>query len=239
MAGGADNIMTGTAARQHEPLLERLEKYFRLSPDPSGLILPPDPEERIWLPDGLINGRAARKAAVLIPIVPPVSSFSGTALHSTDYHIMLTLRTPHLRAHAGQVSLPGGSMDSTDIDIVHTALRETEEEIHLPPSKIRVIGKLPPLIMPSAFHVTPVVGLVDPDAVVKPSPDEVAEIFYLPASVVFDPASYKVNTMPFQGRDRRFMEFQFGPHRLWGATAAILHYLAVQLAEVTKRENQD
>lgn len=213
-------------------LLAQLETYFRLSPEPSGLILPPDPAERIWKPDGLIHGQAVRHAAVLLPIVPPAPSFSGTQLAPDDYHVLLTLRTAHLRKHAGQISLPGGSVDSTDTDIIHTALRETEEEIHLPPNRVQVIGRLPPLIMPSAFHVTPVVGVVAADAVVKPSPDEVAEIFYVPASVIFDPASYRINSMLFQGRERHFMELQFGSYRIWGATAAILHYLAVQLTAI-------
>ena len=213
-------------------LLAQLETYFRLTPEPSGLILPPDPAERIWTPDGLIHGKAVRHAAVLVPIVPPAPSFSGTPLPLDDYHVLLTLRTSHLRNHAGQISLPGGSVDTTDTDIIHTALRETEEEIHLSPGRVQVIGRLPPLIMPSAYHVTPVVGVIAADAVVKPSPDEVAEIFYVPASVIFDPANYRVNSMPFQGRERHFMELQFGPYRIWGATAAILHYLAVQLTGI-------
>lgn len=203
-------------------IVKRLEDYFLLSPDPSGLILPPDPAEHIWRPDGLIYGKAVRRAAVLIPIVPPVSA-------SDDYRIMLTLRTPHLRNHAGQVSLPGGSADATDRDIIHTALRETEEETYLAPQFIKVVGTLPALIMPSAYHVTPVVALIDPGAPVKPAPDEVAEIFYVPTSLLLDPDNYQMNTMAFQGRERRFMELQYGPYRIWGATAAILHYLAKQL----------
>lgn len=205
-----------------DDIVKRLEAYFLLSPDPSGLILPPDPAEHIWRPDGLIYGKAVRRAAVLIPIVPPVSA-------ADDYRIMLTLRTPHLRNHAGQVSLPGGGADATDRDIVHTALRETEEETHLAPQFIRVVGTLPALIMPSAYHVTPVVALIDPGAPVKPAPDEVAEIFYVPTSLLLNPDNYQINTMTFQGRERRFMELQYGPYRIWGATAAILHYLAKQL----------
>jgi 8-oxo-dGTP pyrophosphatase MutT (NUDIX family) len=211
--------------RDGDDIVKRLEDYFRLSPDPSGLILPPDPAEHIWRPDGLIHGKAVRRAAVLIPIVPSLSA-------GGEYRIMLTLRTPHLRNHAGQVSLPGGGADASDRDIVHTALRETEEETHLAPQSIRVIGTLPALIMPSAYHVTPVVGLVDPQAVAKPAPDEVAEIFYVPTSLLLNPENYQINTMSFQGRDRRFMELQFGPYRIWGATAAILHYLAKQLEQL-------
>lgn len=223
-SAGANHVSTDT-----EQLLQQLQAYFRLSPDPSGLILPPDPAEHLWRPDDLILGKAARRAAVLIPIVPPVTSFSGTRFSTRDYHVMLTLRTSHLRHHAGQVSLPGGSVDSTDSDIIHTALRETEEEIHLPPAQVSVIGKLPALIMPSAYHVTPVVGLVAPDATVSAAPDEVAEIFYVPAAIIFDPANYRINSMSFQGGERKFMELEFGQYRIWGATAAILHYLAAQL----------
>lgn len=203
-------------------IVERLEEYFRLSPSSSGLILPPDPAEHIWQPDGLIYGKAVRRAAVLVPVIPPASS-------NDDYRIMLTLRTSHLRSHAGQVSLPGGRADSTDRDIIHTALREAEEETYLAPEHIKVIGTLPALIMPSAYHVTPVVALIDPAAQVKAAPDEVAEIFYAPTSLLLNPDNYRINTMAFQGRERRFMELQYGSYRIWGATAAILHYLAKQL----------
>ena len=208
--------------RDGDSIVKRLEAYFLLSPSPSGLILPPDPAEHIWQPDGLIYGKAVRRAAVLIPVVPPASP-------SDDYRVMLTLRTSHLRNHAGQVSLPGGSADATDRDIIHTALRETEEETHLAPEYIKVVGTLPALIMPSAYHVTPVVGLIDPLAPVKPAPEEVAEIFYAPTSLLLNPENYRISTMLFQGRERRFMELQYGPYRIWGATAAILHYLAKQL----------
>lgn len=214
------------AVRWHgDNIVKRLEEYFRLSPEPSGLILPPDPAEHIWRPDGLIHGKAVRRAAVLIPFVPPESS-------ADDYRIMLTLRTSHLRNHAGQVSLPGGSADATDRDIVHTALRETEEETYLSPEFVNVVGTLPALIMPSAYHVTPVVAVIRPGAQVKPAPEEVAEIFYVPVSLLLNPHNYQINSMMFQGRQRRFMELQFGQYRIWGATAAILHYLAKQLYPV-------
>lgn len=214
--------------RYGDSIVKQLEAYFLLSPSPSGLILPPDPAEHIWQPDGLIYGKAVRRAAVLIPVVPPASP-------SDDYRIMLTLRTSHLRNHAGQVSLPGGSADATDRDIIHTALRETEEETHLAPEYIKVVGTLPALIMPSAYHVTPVVGLIDPLAPVKPAPEEVAEIFYAPTSLLLNPENYRISTMLFQGRERRFMELQYGPYRIWGATAAILHYLAKQLQSLDER----
>lgn len=201
--------------------VKRLENYFRLTPSSSGLILPPDPSEHIYKPDELVHGKPVRHAGVLIPVIRPRTG--------GESHIMLTLRTEHLRSHAGQVSLPGGSAEPQDRDIIATALREAEEETCLPAAEVQVIGTLPALIMPSAFHVTPVVGLVAPDTRLEACPIEVAEIFYVPTSFLLDPGNYRISSMMFQNRERRFMELDFEGYRIWGATAAILHHLAEKL----------
>lgn len=208
-------------------ILHKLEAYFQLSPAPSGLIVPPDPFEQNHQPDVLVNGMAVRHAAVLITLTKPFDKS-----RFDESHIMLTLRTAHLRRHAGQVSLPGGSVNPDDPDIIYTALREAEEETRLRPDDVTILGTLPALIMPSAFHVTPVVGLIDPDLDLIACPDEVAEIFFVPASMLLNPANYRINHIEFRGRERKFWEVQFGKHRIWGATAAILHHLAEQLDQL-------
>ena len=60
-------------------------------------------------------------AAVLFPIVE----------RDDGHTVLFTQRTAHLRDHAGQVSFPGGRVEADDPSPVHTALRETEEEIGL------------------------------------------------------------------------------------------------------------
>ena len=186
-------------------ILQKLETYFRLSPAPSGLIVPPDPLEQSQESAEFVDGTAVRHAAVLLTLTRPCADMD-------ESHVMLTLRTPHLRRHAGQVSLPGGSANPEDPDIIHTALREAEEETRLRPADVTVLGRLPPLIMPSAFHVTPVVGLIAPGITLSACPEEVAEIFYVPAAIV--------------------LNLQHGQYRIWGATAVILRYLAVQLDQL-------
>lgn len=205
----------------NDGLIARLENFFRLSPSSTELILPPDPAEHAFRANQLIDGKNLRQAGVLIPVIK--------AGLGTESRIMLTLRTKHLRSHAGQVSLPGGSAEAQDADIIGTALREAEEETCLPSRAVQVMGTLPALIMPSAFHVTPVVGLVDAGVQLQACPIEVAEIFYVPTAFLLNPKNYRIASMEFQNRERRFMETHFDGYRIWGATAAILHHLAKQI----------
>lgn len=102
-----------------------------------------------------VTQRDYRAAAVLILLTPstaPAGEGPGTDL-------FLVQRSPLLRHHPGQIALPGGRQDPEDRDLVHTALRETHEEIGLPPERVEVLGTLPPLAVPvSRYAVTPVVA---------------------------------------------------------------------------------
>ena len=62
-------------------------------------------------------------AAVLVPVVD----------YGDEATVILTERSAKLRSHSGQIALPGGRIDPTDVSPEHAALREAEEEIGLPP----------------------------------------------------------------------------------------------------------
>lgn len=184
----------------------------------------PDP---IAHPDKRVNQQADREvasyreAAVLIPVTR----------HSDTNHseIVLTVRSPHLKSHAGQISLPGGTKEDQDPDFRTTALRESEEEIGLAPEQVEVIGKLGDMALPSGFRITPFVGLIDHGLELTPSPDEVADIFQAPLDLILDPQAYQKSSMRFNGADRTILELNFEDYRIWGATAAILYHLAKQI----------
>ncbi|SDF46905.1 8-oxo-dGTP pyrophosphatase MutT, NUDIX family [Limimonas halophila] len=170
---------------------------------------------------GLLDGlAAARDAAVLVPLI----------CRPVGLHVLLTRRTGHLTAHAGQIAFPGGRVDPDDRDCVTTALREAREEVALDPAAVEVAGFLDPYITRSGYRVRPVVGLVRPDAHVRANPDEVAEIFEVPLAVFTEPGTRRTMAHPEAGAQRRYHEFPYGPHRIWGATAGMLVNLAEILA---------
>ncbi len=160
-----------------------------------------------------------RKAAVLIPIFYDLDASA----------VVLTLRTEHLSSHPGQVAFPGGKEDPGDAGPVHTALRESEEEIGLPADAVRVVGRLGQLLMPSGYCVTPIIGLLSAKTPLVPCPREVAHIFNLPLRLALNPAAYTRSKIMVQDSERETLEIHHEGYRIWGATAAILHHLACEV----------
>jgi coenzyme A diphosphatase NUDT7 len=56
---------------------------------------------------------------------------SVLVLVTQDNKILLTKRSSRLRSHPGEVCFPGGKRDPEDNDDIHTAVRETQEEVGL------------------------------------------------------------------------------------------------------------
>lgn len=201
-----------------DPWLERLYRYFRENPASSSPIPHPSrPDSR-----GSAAGRQWRQAAVLIPVVRPAG-------RGQESRVILTLRTRQMRSHAGQVALPGGTCDADDHGPMHTALRESHEEINLIPEEVEIIGRMGKLWLPSGYQVTPIVGLIDPGASLHPEPAEVAAIFQAPAALVLSPDSYRETDYEVAGRRMKTLELYHDGYRIWGATAAILHHLGREL----------
>jgi 8-oxo-dGTP pyrophosphatase MutT (NUDIX family) len=136
--------------------------------------------------------------------------------------VMLTRRTAHLQAHAGQVSFPGGRFEPGDADAAACALREAEEEVGLAPACVEVIGRLDTYITRTGYEVTPVVGLVSSPVTLRADPFEVDEIFEVPLGFVIDPRNRERRARAFNGAQREFWAIPFGPHLIWGATAGML-----------------
>jgi 8-oxo-dGTP pyrophosphatase MutT (NUDIX family) len=116
-------------------------------------------------------------------------------------------------------------MDPSDFDPNHTALRESEEEIGLDPQGVEVIGHLPQYLTVSGYSVTPVVGLVKPQAEYALDAFEVADVFEVPLHFLMDPANHQVRVWESDQGSRRFYSMPYENRFIWGATAGILRNL--------------
>jgi 8-oxo-dGTP pyrophosphatase MutT (NUDIX family) len=152
------------------------------------------------------------RAAVLVPIFEK----------SGEPHFLLTKRTEDVEHHKGQISFPGGSVDKGDGDITSTALRETEEEIGLCRSHIRVCGTMSDITIPTGFVVTPVVGFLDILPPLILNRQEVESVVEVPFSFLLEQKNKKIVKMLRGGILRDVCFFNFGEHQIWGATAAII-----------------
>ncbi|WP_343226203.1 CoA pyrophosphatase [Lysobacter sp. 5GHs7-4] len=162
------------------------------------------------------------RAAVLVGLVPRAD---GT-------RVLLTRRTDALRQHGGQVSFPGGRIETTDSDAVAAAIRETGEEIGLAPAQIAPLGYLDPLATITGYRVLPVVATIDRDYVARPDPNEVADVFEVSLAYLMDPANLATHTLDYRGRARQVLEFRYPDQRIWGATASMLLNLRQRLEAI-------
>jgi 8-oxo-dGTP pyrophosphatase MutT (NUDIX family) len=150
-------------------------------------------------------------AAVLVPV-----------LARTPLTVLLTERTGHLKAHAGQIAFPGGRIETTDSSPLAAALREAHEEVGLPSEAVTPLGYLDPYRTGTGYTITPVVALVQPDFAVKPDTNEVADVFEVPFSFLMDVSNHRIDNRFWRGADRRFYALQFEQRYIWGATAGII-----------------
>jgi len=156
-----------------------------------------------------------RQGAVLFLIYPSKDNWSTVLIQRPIYE----------GTHSDQLAFPGGKMEESDSDLIHTALRETEEEVGLDPAKVQILGLLSEIyIPPSNFLVLPVVGFVESLPKLIPDPREVADILNPPLSTFFNPALRKEKSIYIPHYDTTIQApyFDVFGKTLWGATAMMI-----------------
>ncbi len=136
--------------------------------------------------------------------------------------LLLTQRSDRLLAHAGEVAFPGGKCDPTDAGIEATALREGFEEVGLQSEKVEVWGAGAIYVSRAGLKVQTVLALIEPDAVLVPSPDEIAEIFYVPLSFFLEQRPSHDHQVGFMGQTYSMPCFRYQGFVIWGLTAYML-----------------
>lgn len=153
-----------------------------------------------------------------------------------QWNTLLIRRTRDGQVHSGQISFPGGKRDPKDSSLLHTALRECEEEIGVRSRDIEIIGSLSPVyIPPSNFLVIPTLGQLRVLPHFRPSEQEVEEIIQIPIDLLFAPHTLKereVLPSSTPASPLRTPVYEPDPELLvWGATAMMLAELQTLLEE--------
>ena len=171
----------------------------------------------------------ATPAAVLIP------------LYQDDgiWKLLFTRRTDSVDVHSGQVSFPGGQIESSDGTTVAAALREAQEEIGLDPADVEMLGELNPLFTVTQFLVTPVVGIIPWPYPLSSNPSEVARTFGVPIDWLADPKNLEIRERQpmIPGRNIQVYYFkEFEGETIWGMTARITVGF-LQIIDAARRES--
>lgn len=158
--------------------------------------------------------RPIRPAAVLVPIVD-----------HPDPTVLLTQRAQHLPNHAGQVSFPGGKIETADASPLAAALRETDEEIGLKTGAVEPLGYLDLYMTTLGYRIVPLVARVRPGFSLTLNTSEVDATFEVPLAFLMNQANVQRHSRDWQGMTRHYYAITFGEHYIWGVTAGILRNL--------------
>lgn len=179
------------------------------------------PYRKVYYDDMDIN--SVKKSGVLVLLYAK----------QNEPYITLIQRPEYDGTHSGQIAFPGGKVEESDRDIIHTALREANEEVGVIMEHVNVIGRLTDVYIPvSNFLVSPVIGTIDytPDFI--PEPAEVADILEMNISFLKEteeliPQKLKLSS----GVKIEVPTFQYQQKTIWGATALMLNELRWLLRE--------
>lgn len=134
-------------------------------------------------------------------------------------------------SHGGQMAFPGGKCEWDEIQnnqLDKTALRETEEEVGIPPHQISLLGRLPLVSTMTGFDVSPFVGVLKSKVEDNPllvNSQEIDEAIWIPWEVLLEPKIYQKEMFQIGAVRYPIHVFQVGKYRIWGATGSMLKNL--------------
>ncbi|UKN02674.1 CoA pyrophosphatase [Paracrocinitomix mangrovi] len=189
------------------------------------------------LPGEFAHSEMFPKRRVSSEEIKSVTNYRTSAVLALFYEdngtkLILTQRQHYKGNHGGQVSFPGGKMEDADESTIHTALRETHEEIGADPTQIEILGKLTDVYIPvSRFLVHPYIGIYKGIPNFTPEEREVQEIFAFDPELLLDVTiRQKRDIKTAQGLVIKDIPcFIINDKIVWGATALMLNEIKMML----------
>lgn len=177
-----------------------------------------------------------KKSAILIPLLEK----------DNELHLLFEVRSFTMRSQPGDICFPGGKIDKQDESPLHTAIRETTEELGMNEKSIQEVIPLDYLVSDTGRIIYPFIGKITNPEQIIPHEAEVEEVFTVPLSFFLEtkPERHTVNihvkpdeSFPFElivgGEDydwqvRQIDElfYKYDGKVIWGLTAKILtHFI--------------
>ena len=174
-----------------------------------------------------LNARSeqeGRPAAVLVPLYK----------ENDGWYVLFTRRTDSVEDHRGQVSFPGGLIETQDESPEQAALREAEEEIGIQAEDVQILGTMASFPTITQFIISPVVGTIPWPYPLHLNPEEVAAVFGVPIVWLADPSNVEIRQWKSPISNTTIPIHYFRPYEgevIWGATARITLCLLELLGE--------
>ncbi len=138
--------------------------------------------------------------------------------------MLLILRKAYEGVHSNQIGFPGGKAEDVDYDLMETALRETHEEVGVPPSEVEVIKELSEVyIPPSNFMVRPFMGVYSkPQPFVKQE-SEVERLVEVYLHDFLDESNHIEEVLSTSyAKNIHVPAYKLNGYTVWGATAMMM-----------------
>lgn len=169
-----------------------------------------------------------------------------------EYSVLFEKRASKLIHQPGEISFPGGKIEVTDESAENAAIREACEELDIEPHNIEIVCPLDIMVSPFNVIVYPFLAILNDYEKLKPSPDEVEEIFCVPLNyfIAYEPLYNKIYLNPSAPEDFPFDMIPQGknyPFRrgvlpqifyvwedkvIWGLTARILNHFLCLIEDI-------
>lgn len=163
-------------------------------------------------PSLFIGEKTAFRSAVLIPL----TKIEG------KWQVVFQVRSLSMRKQPGDISFPGGRVDTEDATLLDAALRETKEELGVDPETVEIVEALSPYITSPSFVVYPFVGVIQYDEIIPGyNREEVEEVFTIPLDwlLQYEPYMHLVSMTPRPSADFPFEKITNGSDYEWGTRA--------------------
>ena len=160
---------------------------------------------------------------------PLNTKLSAVGIHlfqmNSEWYFILIERSEYIGYHSKQIAFPGGKKDPEDINLEHTARRESYEEISISMDSAFLIGQITPVYIPASnFEVFPFIFFHKDLSKLCKSEKEVNEIIFVKCSDLVNDQNISITEVN-EAENIKLKQipcFILNEKVVWGATALIL-----------------